>query len=102
MTDPAGRTPAASPWELSAERGLECGVCGRDLKAASRQTKRQSGGSKRWYACLEKAGGWGSVWIVADILEKYVFDLLLAVLDASDIGEAAEEREASQMQKRQP
>ena len=34
------------------------------------------------------------MWIVADILEKYVFDLLLPILDASDIREAAEDHES--------
>ena len=93
MTDPARKTPRLSR-NYPLKGLLKCGVCGRDLKAASRQTKRQSGGSKRWYACLKKAGGCGSIWIVADILEEYVFGLLLPLLDSPDVRGAVAEHES--------
>jgi len=93
LTDPARKTPRLSR-NYPLKGLLKCGVCGRDLKAASRQTKRQSGGSKRWYACLKKAGGCGSIWIVADILEQYVFRLLLPLLDSPDVRGAIAEHES--------
>ena len=46
LTDPARKTPRLSR-NYPLKGLLKCGVCGRNLKAASRQTKRQSGGSKR-------------------------------------------------------
>ena len=65
------------------------------MAAASRQSKRHGGPSKRWYSCLKKAGGCGRILHLSPqtALETYVVGLLLPLLDSPDVREAIAEHE---------
>ena len=60
-----------------------CGNCGKHLVPHAHHGVPQ-------YACVKnQTGGCGGVVVKAENLEKYVFDLVLPILDAPDIREAA-------------
>ncbi len=81
LNDPSRRMPRASKnYPL---RGIvTCALCGQFLQAKPRAAGRR-------YGCRKEGGiGCGGVSINADIVERYVFSLILPILDSPDLRDA--------------